>query len=400
VGISIQLGPVIGPRENFVAEVELPDDTELADRMEIVDEATGEATPAQVDRDGGTLRASWYVKELAPGDRRTYELRPSEGEPEGGDRGIRLIDQPENGQVVVYYGGLLQTIYHYGMPNYRPYFAPNIAPSGRPGSGADSPDGSQPKSITDNAPPDHVWHRSLWYACGDLNGVDFYLEPASMIAGYGPHVGTGYGRIMHAGFDWMTSGPVWGGFQQRAQWVAPDGQILMDDVRRFRMYRLRGRIRLWDIEAEFTPRDGTVTFGQTNENALPLMRVADIIDEWDGGTMSLSTGETGSPSCFGKRAEWADCSGPFTRAKGQPEEVFGIAMLDHPSNRNHPNAWFVRGYGPVGTNLPFFDGALTLEPGETWRLRHRLYVHQGFADEGGVADRFDEYANPAPATVG
>ena len=142
-----------------------------------------------------------------------------------------------------------------------------------------------------------------------------------------------------------------------------------------------------------------MTFGQTNENALPLMRVADIIDEWDGGTMSLSTGLTGSPECFGQRAEWADCSGPFTRAEGHEPEIFGIAMLDHPSNRNHPNAWFVRGYGPVGTNLPFFDGALTLERGETWALRHRLYIHQGYPDEAGVAARFDEYARPVAATL-
>jgi hypothetical protein len=167
------------------------------------------------------------------------------------------------------------------------------------------------------------------------------------------------------------------------------------------MYRLRGRVRLWDIEAEFTPHPsaGAVTFGQTNENALPLMRVADIIDEWDGGTMSLSTGLKGSPECFGQRAEWADCSGPFTRATGHEPEIFGIAMLDHPSNRNHPNAWFVRGYGPVGTNLPFFDGPLTLQPGETWSLRHRLYIHQGYAEEGGVAERFAEYAEPPPATA-
>jgi hypothetical protein len=299
----------------------------------------------------------------------------------------------------VYYGGLLQTIYHYGPPNYRPRFAPNVAPSGRPNSGAASPDGSQPKSITDDGPPDHTWHRSLWYACGDLNGVDFYLEPAAMNIGYGPHVGTGYGRIIHRSFDWVISGPVWGGFQERVEWVAPDGRVLLDDVRRFRMFRLRGRLRLWDIEADFTPRLDPVTFGQTNENALPLMRVADIIDEWDGGTASLSTGATGAANCFAQRAEWADCSGPFTRAPGQEAEIYGIAMLDHPSNRNHPNAWFVRAYGPVGTNLPFFDGPLTLERGETWSLRHRMFIHQGYAEDGGVALRFDEYARPVGAKL-
>lgn len=397
MSIAVQLGPVTTPRENFVADALLPSDFAVAGAWEVVDSASGETTPAQVDALTDSPRVSWHVRELAPGEKRTYEMRQASAT--GDKSGIALRHQEENGRIVVYYGGLLQTIYRYGPPAYRPYFAPNVAPSGRAGSGVDSTDGSQPKSITDDGPPDHTWHRSLWYACGDLNGVDFYLEPAAMTAGYGPHVGTGYGRIVHRSFDWIVSGSVWGGFQQRVDWVAPDGRVLLDDVRRYRLYRLRGRLRLWDIEADFTPRSEAVTFGQTNENALPLMRVADIIDEWDGGTMSLSTGVTGSPDCFGQRAEWADCSGPFTRAPGHEPEVFGIAMLDHPSNRNHPNAWFVRGYGPIGTNLPFFDGPLTLQAGETWSLRHRLYIHQGYPPEANVAARFDEYADAAPASV-
>lgn len=398
MSISIRIGPAATARANFIADAQLPGDAQLGGAWEMVDAQDGAVTPAQLDDVAGAPRVSWYVAALAAGEERAYGLRAA-GAADDAKRGIVLDDQPENGRVVVYYGGLLQTIYHYGMPNYRPRFAPNVAPAGRANSGVGSTDGSQPKSITDDGPPDHTWHRSLWYACGDLNGVDFYLEPAAMNIGYGPHVGTGYGRIVHRSFDWTRSGPVWGGFQQRAQWVAPDGRVLLDDVRRFRMFRLKGRQRLWDIEADFTPHDEPVTFGQTNENALPLMRVADIIDEWDGGTMSLSTGLTGSPNCFGQRAEWADCSGPFTRAIGQEQEIYGIAMLDHPTNRNHPNAWFVRGYGPVGTNLPFFDGALTLARGETWSLRHRMYIHQGYAGEGGVAQRFDEYARPVPASM-
>lgn len=397
--LVFQLGPDTIPRENFIVEAVAPDRLAVGGAYEAADVDTGEPTPVQVDERDGRRRLAWWVKDLAPGEKRQFAIReadPAEAK-KSSARGIDLHLQEEDGRVVVYYGGLLQTIYHYGMPNYRPYFAPNVAPCGRSGSGVESTDGSQPKSITDDGPPDHTWHRSLWYACGDLNGVDFYLEPAAMNAGYGPHVGTGYGRIIHRSFDWIERGPVWGGFQQRAQWIAPDGRILLDDVRRFRMYRLKGRVRLWDIEAHFTPHLGAVTFGQTNENALPLIRVADIIDEWDGGTVSLSTGATGSPNCHGRRAEWADCSGPLTRAVGHEPEIFGIAMFDHPSNRNHPNAWFVRGYGPLGTNLPYFDGPLTLQPGETWSLRQRLYIHPGYAEEANVAGRFAEYAEPAVA---
>ena len=92
-----------------------------------------------------------------------------------------------------------------------------------------------------------------------------------------------------------------------------------------------------------------------------------------------------------------DCSGPLIR-RGDPK-TYGIAMLDHPSNRNHPNAWFARSYGPLGTNLPFFDGPLTLQAGETWSLRHRIVIHEGGPEEADIQQRFDEYAASGLLTV-
>ena len=130
------------------------------------------------------------------------------------------------------------------------------------------------------------------------------------------------------------------------------------------MYRLKGQLRVFDIEATFTALDEPVTFGQTNENALPLIRVADVIDEWDGGTHhAVRTERPAGKRASAQRRRWADCSGPLVRQPDSEPEFYGIAMLDHPSNRNHPNAWFARSYGPLGTNLPFFDGALTLAAG-------------------------------------
>jgi len=86
--------------------------------------------------------------------------------------------------------------------------------------------------------------------------------------------------------------------------------------------------------------------------------------------------------------------GGFLLPYHHPAELANrVAMLDHPSNRNHPNAWFVRGHGPLGTNLPFFHGPLTLRPGETRKFSPRIYLHRGQAvladglrelDEGGA----------------
>lgn len=82
-----------------------------------------------------------------------------------------------------------------------------------------------------------------------------------------------------------------------------------------------------------------------------------------------------------------------------PVGVAVIAMLDHPSNRNHPNAWFARSYGPLGTNLPFFDGPLALQPGDTWHLRHRVVIHHDDPWQADVPQRYDEYANPPSLTL-
>jgi hypothetical protein len=244
-----------------------------------------------------------------------------------------------------------------------------------------------PKSITDDSPPDHIWHRSLWYACGDLNGVDFYLENG------------GEGRTVHQRFSDLFSGPVFGGFRQELSWIAPDCKLMLKDERRFMMYRRKGIERVFDIEATFTALDESATFGQTNENALPLIRVADLIDEWDGGQITLEGGITGGTDGVGKRAKWADCSGPLIRKPGKEPEWWGIAMLDHPANRNHPNAWFARSYGPLGTNLPFFDGPLTLQPGESWRLRHRVIVHDAAADVSKLESHWQAYAKPPKVEV-
>jgi hypothetical protein len=309
-------------------------------------------------------------------------LKP--GGEEAAGRGIEVLEQPENGRLVVNYSGLLQTIYHFGRELFKPRFYPIAAPCGRPGA-MEAAETVYPKSITDDSPPDHIWHRSLWYACGDVNGVDFYLERG------------GEGRIVHREFSDVYSGPLFGGFRERLAWVTPDGRELVRDERSFMHYRLKGQLRLFDIEAAFTAVDEAVTFGQTNENALPLIRVADVIDEWDGGRITLADGTTGGTDAFGKRAPWADCSGPLVR-RVEPE-WYGIAMLDHPSNRNHPNAWFARSYGPLGTNLPFFDGPLTLQPGETWRLRHRIVVHAGDPWQAGIPQRYDEYADPPALTI-
>ena len=181
----------------------------LADGWECVDD-DGNVFPAQITQtSSGSRLVGVYVEELDGGRDLSLELRPAQRA--DASRGIELSDQPENGRLVVNYSGFLQTIYHYGRENFKPRFYPLTAPCARMGD-IDGDQTVYPKSITDDSPPDHIWHRSLWYACGDLNGVDFYLENG------------GEGRIVHQEFSDVFSGPLFGGFRERLRWTAPDGR--------------------------------------------------------------------------------------------------------------------------------------------------------------------------------
>jgi len=404
---------------NAVALGELPGTSIAPGSGTAVDES-GQEYPAQVTAlANGNSLVGVQVRELASGSE--LRLRFQGGGAPAPGRGVDLDDQPENGRIVVTYSGFLQTIYHYGAMNYKPRFYPITAPCAKLG-GFDDPATVYPKGITDDAPPDHIWHRSLWYAAGEVFvGPDSAEAAAAHSRGTvtlasgagsmpetapGAHPFTdfylengGEGRMVHRSFSDVFSGPVFGGFRESLVWRTPDGRDIISDERSLTMYRLKGTSRIFDIAAAFTALDQQVTFGATNENALPLIRVADCIDEWDGGRLTLADGTIGGKDAFARRAAWGDCTGPLIHKPGLEPQYWGVAMLDHPSNVGHPNAWFARSYGPLGTNTPYFDGPLTLAPGETWTLRHRIVVHEGYPEEAGIQGRWDEYARPPSITI-
>jgi hypothetical protein len=84
--------------------------------------------------------------------------------------------------------------------------------------------------------------------------------------------------------------------------------------------------------------------------------------------------------------EWADLSARF----GDRESFSGIAVFSHPDSRDHGSAWLLRHYGFIGTCWPGME-SVSIEPGDSFTLRHRVYVHRGDATEAKVAEAFQRY---------
>ena len=119
--------------------------------------------------------------------------------------------------------------------------------------------------------------------------------------------------------------------------------------------------------------------------------MADAFNGRSGGVIVNSEGQRGEAATFGQPARWVDYHASVPKAYGAFEWE-GLACFDHPSNPDHPNKWFTREYGPLSPREGnHFVGQGKLAKGETLRLRHRIYVHEGDEIAGGAEAAYQAY---------
>ena len=292
---------------------------------------------------------------------------------------------PLTDRVRVEIGGQLFTEYIFaGAP--RPCCYPILAADGTPLS-RDYPQQNRP-----GEEQDHVHHRSLWFAHGAVNGVDFWAE------------GAGRGTIVHDALVETTSGGPVGVLRARNRWLAPGGRMVCTDDTMIRFRVLAGGRALdYEVTLHALP-DTTLVFGDTKEGAM-AMRLAQwmVLPHRSQGREIAGTGHivtsTGARdgAAWGTRADWVDY---YASRDGR---TYGVAIFDHPQNPRHPTWWHVREYGLFAAN-PFgqhdFEslkdrphaGDFTVPAGGSLTLRYRFYFHLGDADAAKAADRYGEYA--------
>lgn len=215
---------------------------------------------------------------------------------------------------------------------------------------------------------DHIWHHGLWYAHGDINGVDFWRDK-------GPQT---TGRIEIEGEPKTTRDTVSGRFRL----VAPGGRPVGAIEQSFR-FRAEGELRIVDVRVTVhAPKEGPLKFGDTEEGALGI-RFRDEFREDRGAVITNSEGLKGTKQVWGKRAAWVDYS---TRVGS---ESVGATIFDHPANPKYPAFWHARNYGLCAAN-PFGehdfmkdktrDGSYTVPAGAKAVFRYRLAIHPGELD--------------------
>jgi hypothetical protein len=289
--------------------------------------------------------------------------------------------------------GKLFTEYRFrGAPQV--YFYPLIGPGGAKMTR------SWPMEEAPNEEHDHPHHRSLWFAHGLVNGVDFWTEPASFGKKPPTHP---LGQIVHQKFLELRGGAKDGVISSLNHWVAPEG-VLLQSVQTVRVHAGQNEERLIDFEVTLTAADKEVVLGDTKEGSMAV-RINESMRMMQPGKKpglghALNSEGQRDGEVWGKRAAWVDYSGPVD---GQ---TLGIAFFDHPGNPGHPNRWHARDYGLFAANpfcahemdktQPAGSGARKIAPGASLKYRYRLVLHAGDGAAAQVAQRFADYCAATP----
>ncbi len=339
-------------------------------------------TPAQVE--SSPKRRLWWTLRgrTEPGATRRYELRygvPARAEGVEIDLDEQTLDVSFGGARIFSY-----THAHVVPPQgIRPlyirsgYIHPVFSPGG--------------KLITEDFPSDHHHHKGIWFPWTrtefDGKPVDFW------------NLGAGQGTVQHAGFDVIESGPVYGRFVARHQFVdlqqqrERGGKVALDETWDVRVYAVGGP------QSGFWIFDLTSTQRCASESPLHLKkyRYGGLgfrgAREWKDDNYVLLTSE-GKTKKDGHttRAKWCAHSGAVDG------KWTTVVLMCSPSNERFPEPMRIWASGGAFFNYaPVQAGDWTLEPGKEYIFAYRFFVHEGEIDAARAEMAWNDFGAP-PAT--
>jgi len=294
------------------------------------------------------------------------------------DKNLVTVVDDNQGKVDFLIQGKLFTTYHYGKEVVRPYLNPVSGPAGISLVRKPVPPGNPEKL-------DHIHHRGIWVAHGNVNGTDNWSEE------------TGHGWTRHQKFLNITSGPVFGRLHALSYWTDCNQVKIMEEERIITVYALPEENRIIDHEVIFRASEGEVVFKDTKESGFLSVRVNPSIEVTRTGRFVNSHGAVNEKECWGKRAMWCDYYG---QVNGQ---TVGIAVFDHPANFRYPTWWHIRNYGLMTANClglsdftgdKRFSGTYILPAFQEMKLNYRIFIHSGTTEQASTSQRYLNYLFP------
>jgi Family of unknown function (DUF6807) len=243
---------------------------------------------------------------------------------------------------------------------------------------------------------DHPHHVGLWFNYGNVDGFDFWNNSDAIK----PEDRGKMGTVVHRAVTAAKSGAAEGVLEVDADWVVPDGSVLLKEHTKY-VFRGTGTTRSIDRITTLTAGGKRVPLADNKEGVLGLRvtralelpsdkpeiftdasgrptPVAKLDNSGVTGNYLTSEGKTGV-AAWGTRGKWCVLSGTVN------DEPVAIAIFDHPQNVGYPTYWHARGYGLFAAN-PLGQKDLSLgkdvlnfaiEAGKSVTFRHRILITSG-----------------------
>jgi hypothetical protein len=276
-----------------------------------------------------------------------------------------ILRAEHSGEHLAFYrsGSMPALVTQCAATDHRPYIHPILAPDGV-------------GELTENQPGHHLWQHGLYVGLNDVNGVGFWKE------GYGgsPHDGTFHPQPL--------APPVVAGGQAHwnviCEWRSPDGTPMLTETQRWSLEDRGETLALdleWGLRAETDLRFGKHSYGGL------FLRMPWRAET--GGDILTSEGSADTDDAEGKRARWVALAMPIP---GRDSGVAGIALLDHPSNPEHPAPWRVDdNFGIAPSRC--IAGEWHLARDESTVSRYRVFVFTGPISRDAVESEWRQFAS-------
>ncbi|NLN91914.1 MAG: hypothetical protein GX130_01210 [Candidatus Hydrogenedens sp.] len=263
----------------------------------------------------------------------------------------------------VYLEEQLVTAYCVNKKQKYPYFYPVNGPASHEG-------------LTTAGTEPYPHHHSLFFGCDRVNGGNYWQDTlrAGQIISLSLQVEQGEGEVVT--------------LHNECEWRQPGKEPVLRDFRRISFSAPSTALRIIDFDIRLLSL--TDLHIEKTNHSLFAARMCPALSVDEGGTLINASGDQGEKGSFGVPSPWCDYSGK------RGERVEGLAIFQHPDNPLYPAPWFTRDYGffsPTPLYWPPSDDGLRLKEGEEVRLRYRVVIHEGTAEEAGIAALFEGYAH-------
>ena len=257
-----------------------------------------------------------------------------------------------------------------------------------------SPDGAV---LTRIHAPDHIHHMGIWnpWTKTRFEGreIDFW------------NLSKGEGTVRFSDYLSIIKGDIYGGFeavQEHVDLKAPEGEkVALNEEWDVRVWNNTGYPEdayLWDFTSVLNCATSSPVILEEYRYAGFGFRAT---EDWHKGSSGIETSE-------GKtRLDGDATNARWCKVYGETEKgMAGILFMSHPTNYNHPEPmriWPVdanEGRGDVFFQFaPTRDRDWTLQPGNNYALKYRMYVYEGRLSDADAERIWQDFANPPTVKI-